>query len=868
MAPPQTIHQGRLREGHNGSLKRYKQVYEIWLRKTPRRQIIDTGSYGINPDLARSFPFRDRAYFSHDLVAAKKIKIKIGSWNVAACPGTERDLEAWFVEGKGVDEHLSGVTILDSDEGPGKESVGAQEARRSKKEPTVPRGDKSGLPGGEEIGLYVLGLQEVVDLTSAREYVGRVYTDLGPTTRWRKAMKDGLPKGYVQIAEQQLSGLLLLIFASPEVAPTISSRQKKAFHDGWREGPITFPPTYKYDVGSVGMFDSSEKKRVPSWCDRIVYRTRKDRLEYEEKKRQEEIARIKDEEMQSSGIAQAAEDEDVLFDYNPDDDGADEPSSAPPPNDYDDYDEENEDAPEVVITEEGFTDSILQEYYTSHQRVLSSDHKPIDAVFTVEFDAVVTDLKAKVQQEVARELDRAENEGRPGITIIFDQAQEEVETSAPPPGGDGAQGVDFGKVAYLQRKTRSLTIANTSQVSATFQFVDRPTESGEGNKLAPPWLSVTFAGSDTNEEDREKQKLQRDITLEPGDAVNATVEIFVEDMLLVQSLNNGTAQLDDVLVLRVTGGRDHFLPIRGTWLQSCFGRPIDELIRIPEGGVRALLPRTDGKGAPTNRGQAVCWSAPRELIKLTETIETLTERVTADANMIDTAQLPIESAGWPFNNQSWLLKDTRTREAHKAYLLEALDSDKNLADAFPLGIPEIEKLEIAAEILIMFLNSITDGIVPEMLWAKLEEDINVRLANPLTDPEEIKTWVLDVLSASPNHNICFVFLTSMLSRVAAELAPVPKYSWKEQSIKSARSSIDTVRRSLSWKRSSVLGGNRKVEVLEDPAVLRRTGVENSYTGIWAPILFRGSEGLRDKEKKIMDDRRKAVLAPFLRAGRD
>ncbi|EPE36080.1 DNase I-like protein [Glarea lozoyensis ATCC 20868] len=1010
----------------------------------------------------------------------KKIKIKIGSWNVAACPGTERDLEAWFVEGKGVDEHLSGVTILDSDEGPGKESVGAQEARRSKKEPTVPRGDKSGLPGGEEIGLYVLGLQEVVDLTSAREYVGRVYTDLGPTTRWRKAMKDGLPKGYVQIAEQQLSGLLLLIFASPEVAPTISSvstvsvgtgimgylgnkgavatrvvlgettrmvfvnshlasgsdpthldrrcwdvtqilqrtrfepiswggvlddssegigeedfafwfgdlnfrldglpgedirrllllhtkgeydigdpsrvkiddelahnddpivihsidsgdeddelsgdeeqsqrrtsssfdaadddsssntlpdpddfiqdpsqdpaslqatldsllphdqlkrmqRQKKAFHDGWREGPITFPPTYKYDVGSVGMFDSSEKKRVPSWCDRIVYRTRKDRLEYEEKKRQEEIARIKDEEMQSSGIAQAAEDEDVLFDYNPDDDGADEPSSAPPPNDYDDYDEENEDAPEVVITEEGFTDSILQEYYTSHQRVLSSDHKPIDAVFTVEFDAVVTDLKAKVQQEVARELDRAENEGRPGITIIFDQAQEEVETSAPPPGGDGAQGVDFGKVAYLQRKTRSLTIANTSQVSATFQFVDRPTESGEGNKLAPPWLSVTFAGSDTNEEDREKQKLQRDITLEPGDAVNATVEIFVEDMLLVQSLNNGTAQLDDVLVLRVTGGRDHFLPIRGTWLQSCFGRPIDELIRIPEGGVRALLPRTDGKGAPTNRGQAVCWSAPRELIKLTETIETLTERVTADANMIDTAQLPIESAGWPFNNQSWLLKDTRTREAHKAYLLEALDSDKNLADAFPLGIPEIEKLEIAAEILIMFLNSITDGIVPEMLWAKLEEDINVRLANPLTDPEEIKTWVLDVLSASPNHNICFVFLTSMLSRVAAELAPVPKYSWKEQSIKSARSSIDTVRRSLSWKRSSVLGGNRKVEVLEDPAVLRRTGVENSYTGIWAPILFRGSEGLRDKEKKIMDDRRKAVLAPFLRAGRD
>jgi phosphatidylinositol-bisphosphatase len=981
------------------------------------------------------------------------------------------------VEGKGVDEHLSGVTIYDSDESPGKESVGAQEARRSKKEPTVPHGDKSHLPGGEEIGLYVLGLQEVVDLGSAREYVGRVYTDVGPVTRWRKAMRQGLPKGYVQVAEQQLSGLLLLIFASPEVAPTISSvstvsvgtgimgylgnkgavatrlvlgettrmvfvnshlasgndpthldrrcwdvtqilqrtrfepiswagvladtsegigeedfafwfgdlnfrldglpgedirrllllhtkgeydvgdksrlkiddelahnddpivihsvdsgdedddlsgddehshprtrssyyngigdsasnslpdpddfiqdpsqdpgslqatldsliphdqlkrvqRQKKAFHDGWREGPITFPPTYKYDVGSVGMFDSSEKMRVPSWCDRIVYRTRKDRLEYENKRRQEELARIRDEQMSASGIIQAAEDEDVLFNYNPDDDGADETSSGPPqPSDYDEYDEDG-DAPDVVVTQEGFVDSIMQEYYTSHQRVLSSDHKPIDTVFMVEFDAVVTELKAKVQQEVARELDRAENEGRPGITIIFDQALEEMETKTPPPAGDGSQGVDFGKVAYRQRKTRSLTIANTGQVEATFQFVDRPVESGEGNKLAPPWLSVTFAGSDTHEEDREKQQLKREITLEPGDAVNATVEIFVKDLPLVQSLNNGTAQLDDVLVLRVTDGRDHFISIHGTWLQSCFGRPIDELIRIPEGGVRALLPRTNGKGPPVNRGQQVCWSAPRELIKLTETIETLTERVTADANMIDTAQLPVESSGWPFNDLSWLLKDPRTREVQKAFLFEALDSDKNLNEAFPAGVPAIERLEITAEVLIAFLNSITDGIVPEILWAKLEEDINIRLANPLTNPEEIKTWVLDVLSASPNHNICFVFLTTMLSRVAAELAPVPKYSW--QGVRSARSSIDTVRRSLSWKRGSVLGG-KKTEVLEDPAVLRRTGVENSYTGIWAPILFRGSEGLKDKERKVMDERRRAVLAPFLKGGRD
>ncbi|KAG6557250.1 hypothetical protein Mapa_001177 [Marchantia paleacea] len=44
----------------------------------------------------------------------------------------------------------------------------------------------------------------------------------------------------------------------------------RTFH-GLREGHIKFPPTYKFDKG-LTVYDTSEKRRIPAWCDRVLFR--------------------------------------------------------------------------------------------------------------------------------------------------------------------------------------------------------------------------------------------------------------------------------------------------------------------------------------------------------------------------------------------------------------------------------------------------------------------------------------------------------------------------------------------------------------------------------------------------------------------
>ena len=981
-------------------------------------------------------------------------KVKVGTWNVASLSGTEKDVGGWFVGGKGLSDTLNGLAIDLKNHSKGDlrrrsgttdsvESVASQERRRSKKNSTLPRQEHVYITGGESIGLYVLGLQEVVNISSITTALG-LDTDATSRKKWRKAVEEALPEGYELVAEEHLAGLYLVIYASPTLAPQISSvsttsvgtgiagllgnkgavtarivlgettrivfvnshltagvekgnlerrnwdaaqvlsrtkfaaiadrsgvmeefgegigdedfafwfgdlnyrldsmsgddvrrllmlhtrdeygkgqasgeqieeelaaqrspvsiqngrfvdptsegekspahaastssadsspltgstssghlepatdpaslqttlssllphdqlhaqmRARKAFYDGWQEGPIDFLPTYKYDVGSVGMFDSSEKKRGPSWCDRILYRSRKNKQEYEAKVREEREAKRADEEMRARGIDKEAEAEAILFEYDPETDAD---------HDYQEEESSGVDS-EVVETKAGFEDKLHLDSYTSHQRVLSSDHKPLDAVFTLDYEAVDPQLKAKIHQEVARELDKAENEGRPVVTVVIDHHHDHDDNTLEDVECATFEGVNFGHVKYNHPKTRNITVANTGRVQATVGFADRSIDEGHSTGVAPPWLSIKFDRlSDSH--NMNKSTVEQ-YTLEPGDAANVELTILVGDIAAVRALNDGSEKIEDVLVLRIHDGRDYFLPLRGTWLQSVFGRSIDRLIRIPEGGIRKLQHQHPHGSSHGDEG--VKWSAPREIFRLTEAIEELVERTIAEWGMRgEEAKPPWDDLVWPWAKRTGD-EDCKDIKAVTNQIREALDNDWPIRQVLPIETSALQRLEAVAEVLLELLSSLEDGVIPEALWTQIEKAVaeHTNSKNYMSGEDE-RMQILEILSTSSAHSVSFTLITFMLSRVSGEIQSIEASSDPQEGYSDAasRSSKESTRPSTS---------------IPDQDRARRIDREGTYANIFAQAMIRAPLAAKDRERKASEARRKHVIETFVRS---
>lgn len=972
----------------------------------------------------------------------RKIRIKVGTWNVASLKGTEKDIKGWFVDGKGVSERLSGVTLHDegrTDEDGGKpiESVEHQEERggnryrsvpTSKKHSTIPRNDPGAVSGGDEIGLYVLGLQEIVDISSPTETL-RPFKDAGPTRKWKQAMAEALPPGYHRVAEQQLLGLFIVVYASPKTLPEISCvsvssvgtgllgymankgsvsvrivlgettrlvfinchlsagteksslerrnwdvaqilgktkfepvddgihpqnhkpemigdedfafwlgdlnyrlegipeedvrrllmlhtqgeygkgrasepklaqevnatsprvavsevrnrhdfsgedeaisqsssrsnddsisrlspefsahndhadpgsasidhidpsvdptslkatldsllshdqlhqqiRSHRCFHQGWREGDIHFLPTYKYDVGSVGLFDTSEKKRGPSFCDRILFRSRQDRLEYEKMSAEQSAAKVKETQMEIQGVMEAARDENILFDYDPENDGAEE--------------EEAETGSHVAedkpLTRE--LNRLHLEEYTSHQRVLSSDHKPITALYDIDYFSYDPESRARIRRQIAREFDQAENEGRPVITIVQSRS---LDSPYPADLSPGDHSVNFGNVRYRLPASCSLTVANTGPVAAVLGFIDRPTETPANHSgVAPEWLAISF-DCESNNQNANPHAL-REYTVQPGDAINIELTLFVTNIRHVRLLNHRLQSLDENLVLRVQNGRDHFIPIHGNWQQSAFGRSIPELTRLPTSSVRQLQYYVwdDDPTKPAPR------SAPTEFVRLTNDLSTtVAEAIEQGCDKLKSRPSWISQPGWPFLGQTE--RPASTNEALQVHARELFDTGADLAADWAHEEDAFVRAEAIATLLVEFVDQLEDGVVPVQVTADLETGIIYRYRNRKPeDVEEAQGWVQETMSQCPANSTCFTFIVFMLADIARQVADGA--------------------RETTFLTPAGIGGE----------ALRQL-TEGVYAQYFAEHLFRLPAGISEKDKKTVVGRMRIVMELF------
>jgi phosphatidylinositol-bisphosphatase len=237
--------------------------------------------------------------------------------------------------------------------------------------------------------------------------------------------------------------------------------------NGMVEGKITFQPTYKFDAGT-NLYDTSEKKRIPSYTDRIFWME---------------------------------------------------------------------------------TPNIKQDHYSICADYVASDHKPVVASFTVGAKIVQQERYNRCYRELIKTLDRLENDMLPEIRL-------------------SCTGFVYDDVKYDVPVARTLELENTGQVVCEYQFVPKPSE----EEVSRRWLQIDpLAG-----------------IIIPGEKAEIKFTLCV-DSRTAADLTFDKDTIDDILILHLKNGRDHFISMSGSYIRSCFGNSLENLV------ISATPVRSDSK---------------------------------------------------------------------------------------------------------------------------------------------------------------------------------------------------------------------------------------------------------------------------------
>eukprot|EP01114_Cavostelium_apophysatum_P014891 TRINITY_DN3964_c0_g2_i1.p1 TRINITY_DN3964_c0_g2~~TRINITY_DN3964_c0_g2_i1.p1 ORF type:complete len:846 (+),score=280.12 TRINITY_DN3964_c0_g2_i1:141-2678(+) len=185
-------------------------------------------------------------------------------------------------------------------------------------------------------------------------------------------------------------------------------------------------------------------------------------------------------------------------------------------------------------------DNIKQLTYRRHE-MTTSDHKSVSSTMEIRIKKIDAAAKKRLHLEIVRQLDKLENESRPL-------------------GAMSKNALSFPGVKYLHSVSQYATFENTGKVIIKYRFIPKLEE----QSYSKPWLWINPPAG----------------MLMPGEKVDIKFTVHVDNST-VTDLNLGKEKIEDILILHLEGATDFFVTISGTFLRTCFGCPINYLVRFP-----------------------------------------------------------------------------------------------------------------------------------------------------------------------------------------------------------------------------------------------------------------------------------------------
>lgn len=183
-------------------------------------------------------------------------------------------------------------------------------------------------------------------------------------------------------------------------------------------------------------------------------------------------------------------------------------------------------------------EGIVNTSYRRHE-LLGSDHRPVSATFVIKAKSGVADAKVDMRVKRRRHIDEKENELSPSASLSTNE-------------------VNFENLEYEKRKVIPVLFRNNNRVPFKWFIESCKKES------APKWLTVNPESG----------------TLDPDEecVINfkACIDQYTAKDLCEPKL--GCNMIDEIYILHLESGRDYFISVIGTYLRSCFGMAISQLI--------------------------------------------------------------------------------------------------------------------------------------------------------------------------------------------------------------------------------------------------------------------------------------------------